>query len=91
MTLSRPTLPFLALATSCRSAPPPADPAALSLIAVLGDSVLEYEDSLVAMRHRYLQVQLGSTAVDPSRRRTPRCGGHGAAELRAERGGAGLP
>ena len=31
-----------------------------SLIAELGESVPEYDDSLVAMRHRYLRTQLGS-------------------------------
>jgi hypothetical protein len=31
-----------------------------SLITVLGDSVPLYKDSVVAMRHRYLRVQLGS-------------------------------
>ena len=31
-----------------------------SLIAVLGDSTPEYEDSMAGMRHRYLRVQLGS-------------------------------
>jgi hypothetical protein len=34
--------------------------AAESLIAILGDSVPAYTDSLVRMRHRYLRVQLGS-------------------------------
>src|SRR6476660_3460808 len=34
--------------------------AAESLIAVLGDTVPAYADSLVRMRHRYLRVQLGS-------------------------------
>jgi hypothetical protein len=34
-----------------------------SLIALLGDSVPRYEDSLVGMRHRYLRVQLGSMAA----------------------------
>jgi hypothetical protein len=34
-----------------------------SLIAVLGDSVPAYQDSVVAMRHRYLRVQLGSMAA----------------------------
>ncbi|CAN5845089.1 hypothetical protein BH24GEM1_BH24GEM1_18850 [soil metagenome] len=34
-----------------------------SLIAVLGDSVPGYGDSLVAMRHRYLRVQLGAMAA----------------------------
>jgi hypothetical protein len=34
-----------------------------SLIAVLGDSVPRYEDSLVGLRHRYLRVQLGSMAA----------------------------
>jgi hypothetical protein len=34
--------------------------AADSLIAVLGDSVPGYADSLVGLRHRYLRVQLGS-------------------------------
>src|SRR5262249_12053068 len=34
--------------------------AAESLIAILGDSVPAYADSLVRMRHRYLRVQLGS-------------------------------
>ena len=34
--------------------------AAESLIAVLGDSVPSYADSLVGLRHRYLRVQLGS-------------------------------
>jgi hypothetical protein len=37
--------------------------AAESLIAALGDSVPRYEDSLVALRHRYLQVQLGAMAA----------------------------
>ena len=31
-----------------------------SLLAVLGDSVPAYRDSVVAMRHRYLRVQLGA-------------------------------
>ncbi len=35
-------------------------PAAESLIAVLGDSVPTYADSLAGRRHRYLRVQLGS-------------------------------
>jgi hypothetical protein len=34
-----------------------------SLIAVLGDSVPAYQDSMVAKRHRYLRVQLGSMAA----------------------------
>lgn len=34
-----------------------------SLVAVLGDSVPEYADSLAGMRHRYLRVQLGSMAA----------------------------
>ena len=34
-----------------------------SLIAVLGDSVPAYQDSVVAMRHRYLRVQVGSMAA----------------------------
>ena len=34
-----------------------------SLITVLGDSVPAYRDSVVAMRHRYLRVQLGSMAA----------------------------
>ncbi len=34
-----------------------------SLIAVLGDSVPEYADSVVGMRHEYLLVQLGSMAA----------------------------
>jgi hypothetical protein len=34
-----------------------------SLITVLGDSVPAYQDSVVAMRHRYLRVQLGSMAA----------------------------
>ncbi|HEY7612450.1 MAG TPA: hypothetical protein VH764_05620 [Gemmatimonadales bacterium] len=34
-----------------------------SLIAILGDSVPRYKDSLVGMRHRYLRVQLGSMAA----------------------------
>ncbi len=34
-----------------------------SLIAVLGDSVPAYPDSLVRMRHRYLRTQLGSMAA----------------------------
>ncbi len=34
-----------------------------SLVAVLGDSTPAYEDSLVAMRHRYLRVQLGAMAA----------------------------
>jgi hypothetical protein len=34
--------------------------AAESLVAVLGDSVPAYPDSLARMRHRYLRVQLGS-------------------------------
>ncbi|HEY7613747.1 MAG TPA: hypothetical protein VH764_12180 [Gemmatimonadales bacterium] len=104
---------FLTLAPACRSARPPADPAALdavarryvvlglglgrhdpnyvdayygpdslrtaavaeslsvseirasaeSLITLLGDSVPAYRDSVVAMRHRYLRVQLGSMAA----------------------------
>jgi hypothetical protein len=37
--------------------------AAESLIAVLGDSVPAYSDSLVALRHRYLRVLLGSMAT----------------------------
>ncbi|MGH7579720.1 MAG: hypothetical protein ACREM9_06070 [Gemmatimonadales bacterium] len=37
--------------------------AAESLIAVLGDSVPAYTDSLAGMRHRYLRVQLGSMAT----------------------------
>jgi hypothetical protein len=37
--------------------------AAESLIAVLGDSVPTYSDSLVGLRHRYLRVQLGSMAA----------------------------
>ena len=37
--------------------------AADSLIAVLGDRVPDYADSLVGMRHRYLRVQLGSMAT----------------------------
>ena len=36
--------------------------AAESLLAVLGDSVPAYADSLVGMRHRYLRVQLGAMA-----------------------------
>src|SRR5687767_9004315 len=34
-----------------------------SLVAILGDSVPAYADSLVALRHRYLRVQLGSMAA----------------------------
>jgi len=34
-----------------------------SLIAVLGDSVPGYTDSLVGLRHRYLRVQLGAMAA----------------------------
>ena len=34
-----------------------------SLVAVLGDTVPAYEDSLVGMRHRYLRVQLGAMAA----------------------------
>jgi hypothetical protein len=34
-----------------------------SLVTVLGDSVPAYRDSMVAMRHRYLRVQLGSMAA----------------------------
>jgi hypothetical protein len=34
-----------------------------SLITVLGDRVPVYQDSVVAMRHRYLRVQLGSMAA----------------------------
>jgi hypothetical protein len=34
-----------------------------SLIALLGDSVPAYSDSLVAMRHRYLRAQLGAMAT----------------------------
>jgi hypothetical protein len=34
-----------------------------SLIAVLGDDVPRYEDSVAAMRHRYLRVQLGAMAA----------------------------
>jgi hypothetical protein len=34
-----------------------------SLIAVLGDSVPAYADTLVRMRHRYLRVQLGAMAA----------------------------
>jgi hypothetical protein len=37
--------------------------AAESLITALGDSVPAYQDSVVAMRHRYLRVQLGSMAA----------------------------
>jgi hypothetical protein len=37
--------------------------AAESLIAVLGDSVPPYADSLVRLRHRYLRVQLGAMAA----------------------------
>jgi hypothetical protein len=37
--------------------------AAESLIAVLGDSVPAYTDTLVRLRHRYLRVQLGSMAA----------------------------
>jgi hypothetical protein len=37
--------------------------AAESLISLLGDSVPAYTDSLVALRHRYLRVQLGSMAA----------------------------
>ena len=37
--------------------------AAESLIAVLGDSVPAYADTLVRLRHRYLRVQLGSMAA----------------------------
>jgi hypothetical protein len=37
--------------------------AAESLIAGLGDSVPNYADTLVGLRHRYLSVQLGSMAV----------------------------
>ena len=37
--------------------------AAESLMAVLGDSVPAYQDSVVGMRHRYLRVQLGSMAA----------------------------
>jgi hypothetical protein len=37
--------------------------AAESLIAVLGDSVPSYADTLVRLRHRYLRVQLGSMAA----------------------------
>jgi hypothetical protein len=37
--------------------------AAESLITILGDSVPTYTDSLVALRHRYLRVQLGSMAA----------------------------
>ena len=37
--------------------------AAESLIAVLGDSVPRYTDSLAGLRHRYLRVQLGSMAA----------------------------
>jgi hypothetical protein len=101
---------LLSLVIACRSAPAPADPAALdpiarryvvlglglghhdpnyvdayygpdslravadaeslsvaairasaeSLIAILGDSVPAYQDSVVAMRHQYLRVQLGA-------------------------------
>jgi hypothetical protein len=34
-----------------------------SLVAVLGDSVPAYEDSLVAQRHRYLRAQLGAMST----------------------------
>ncbi len=34
-----------------------------SLIAILGDSVPAYVDSMVAMRHRYLRTQLGSMSA----------------------------
>src|SRR3954470_7943544 len=34
-----------------------------SLIAVLGDSVPAYADSLVRLRHRYLRIQLGAMAA----------------------------
>ncbi|MGH7527937.1 MAG: hypothetical protein ACREMX_14680 [Gemmatimonadales bacterium] len=37
--------------------------AAESLIAVLGDSVPAYSDSLIRLRHRYLSTQLGSMAA----------------------------
>ena len=37
--------------------------AAESLIAILGDSVPAYADSLVRLRHRYLRVQLGAMAA----------------------------
>ena len=37
--------------------------AAESLIAVLGDGVPRYTDSLVGLRHRYLRVQLGAMAT----------------------------
>jgi hypothetical protein len=37
--------------------------AAESLIAVLGDTVPPYQDSVVALRHRYLRVQLGAMAA----------------------------
>jgi hypothetical protein len=37
--------------------------AAESLIAVLGDSVPPYADTLVRLRHRYLRVQLGAMAA----------------------------
>jgi hypothetical protein len=37
--------------------------AAESLIAILGDSVPPYADSLVRLRHRYLRVQLGAMAA----------------------------
>ncbi len=37
--------------------------AAESLIAVLGDSVPAYADTLVRLRHRYLRVQLGAMAA----------------------------
>ena len=34
-----------------------------SLIAILGDSVPAYADSMIAMRHRYLRAQLGALVV----------------------------
>ena len=37
--------------------------AAESLIAILGDSVPAYADTLVRLRHRYLRVQLGAMAA----------------------------
>jgi hypothetical protein len=44
--------------------------AAESLIAVLGDSVPAYADTMVGMRHRYLAVQLASMRQRaPDRRR----------------------
>ena len=58
-----------------------------SLIAILGDSVPAYADSMVRLRHRYLRVQLGAMAARArmlaGERLTFDAGGQGAVRRRA--------